>query len=255
MEGGGPSGLPPKSLLGEPGAAVIRASNADRLQTEMKLSKKAGAQKRGLLEALGVEDDGQHSKKAKKESKDKDPKKPKVTMADVKMTQHQYAKELKAKAASNASLQNKLDRIHRYENSTMLWPLIRAGGDKTILASRPTAEAEINRKLDHIRDVLSSQKADEHILKAIYGVSTLVEKGTNEGEMLGMDLHGFADTVYACREGMAQEIEEIKCEYGSVFKTPWYFRLVAFFVGIAKSVDARNKALARLPEAPECSDQ
>jgi hypothetical protein len=234
------SSLPPKSLLSEPGASIIRASNVDRLQTELKLSKKAGAHKRSLLQMLDGDDD---KGKGKKEPKEKEPKKPKITAAEVKMTQHLYGKEQKAKAASNAAIRTKLDKIARYENSALLWPIIRNGGDKNLLASKPTAEAEVDRKLNHIRDVLSSQKADEHILKAVVGGATLVEKVTKEGELIGMQLQGFADTVYACREGMAQELEEIKCEHGGIFKTPWYFRLPAFFVGVAKSVDARNRSL------------
>lgn len=234
----------------ESGSGRIRASNAERLDNELRASKKNKAHQvkrtfEQMLDAV-TEDQPQPS-----ESKAKQPK---VTLADVKLSQRMHQGDKERSAAANKDLQSKLAIIRRYLNSEKIGPYIRENGDKAILAAKCTTVAEADVKLDHIHAICSSRGQGDNLVKAVCAGADAFERMTDQGRMIGMDLRGFAGTVFFNQDAYAWELEEMRCEWGSLFTAPWYVRFAGTMVALAYQTHLRNLKMGE-PVASDWSPQ
>lgn len=224
---------------------AVRASNIEALDVTHSQAKKtsrdllagrtpSAAKGKGKRAASGGDPGQSSSKKASA------PKKPKISMADVKMQQTMNAKEL----AANKGFLTKLRILSRYRSDPLLWPIIKAQGDPAIvLKGKEDSEKGVDIKLDHFRSVLASAKIDEAVLYGLEAGCKVFETVTGEGEMLGMDLRGFTPTVMDRKDEIELELAQLKAEYGDWLKFPWYARMSAFFMRTANDVNAHNRGI------------
>lgn len=146
---------------------------------------------------------------------------------------------------SNPNYLAKLGKIKRYKDNRTLAPIIIENVPAKVYNSDPQTEAECDAVLGAYREALNAKRMDgkEEYLLALGAQG--IEKVTGEGALIGMDLKGLTQKVWADREDVRAELEEFKCEYGGLFKTPWYIRVLQFYAEKAKQTHDQNNFLAQ----------
>lgn len=154
-------------------------------------------------------------------------------------------------ARANPNYLAKLGKIKRYKDNRVLAPIIIDNVPGKVYNSDPQTEAECDAVLGAFKEALNAKRMDgkEEYLLAM-GASA-IEKVTGEGALIGMDLKGLTQKVWADREDVRTEMEEFKCEYGGLFRAPWYVRILQFYAEKAKQTHDQNNFLAQEVTVPQ----
>lgn len=153
-------------------------------------------------------------------------------------------------ARSNPNYLAKLGKIKRYKDNRVLAPIIIENVPGKVYNSDPQTESECDAVLTAFREALNAKRMDgkEEYLLA-FGAQG-IEKITGEGALIGMNLKGLTQKVWADREDVRTEMEEFKCEYGGLFKAPWYVRILQFYAEKAKQTHEQNDFLDQAVNQP-----
>lgn len=153
-------------------------------------------------------------------------------------------------ARANPNYLAKLGKIKRYKDNRVLSPIIIDNVPGKVYNSDPQTEAECDAVLGAFKEALNAKRMDgkEEYLLAL-GASA-IEKVTGEGALIGMDLKGLTQKVWADREDVRTEMEEFKCEYGGLFRAPWYVRILQFYAEKAKQTHDQNNFLTQEVKLP-----
>lgn len=217
--------------------APIRASNTKNMETANGIRK---TQERKLRTGQVTSGKRKRADEEGESSARKAPKPPPaVTMADAKYQsqRHQQAQQ------ATKSYMVKMNQLGRFRASKILWPWLLANGDRTILNGPEGQEKDLDKKLSHIDAVTSTSNAAAKMKECIYGVCAAFESYSGKGELVGMNLDGYADDVYCHLDEVEMELEIMRCKYGDWFSVPWYVSLGLFFSKRAAMVHQRNGVL------------
>lgn len=223
---------------------IIRASNADKINLQYKAKKRGqSGQVKRTLEEMAQEITGEVGGPPPSKTQ-------RVTKVDVKTNQRLNLADKERAAASNPVIQSKLAKIRRYLADEDLSPILRQNGDRGILSAKCSTEAEVDFKLDHIREVVGNVNPTEKLHAIMVIAAETIEKTTDAGAKLPGSPHlsGFASAVLFGKKEMQRELAEFRCEHGGLFTGPWWMRLAGTMAKIAYHTHQLNTGGAVIAE-------
>lgn len=159
-------------------------------------------------------------------------------------------------ARSNPNYLTKLGKIKRFKDNRTLAPIIIEHVPARVYNSDPQTEAECDAVLDAFKEALNAQRMDGKTEYLLAMGAKGIQYATGNGSLIGMNLSGLAEKVWADKEDVRTEIEEFKCEYGGLFKAPWYVRVLQFYGEKAREVHEQNNFLdQQVTATPQDSNQ